>query len=367
MTIRVLELHHHAVRTGPTQAETDAARDFYCEVLGMSADAGRRVRSTIPGYWLDVGDAAQLHLIGTTGGGAELLAALPANATPAMRAGAGIDPSEPHVALGVADVVAARAELERRAIPYRVVERAQPERQQLFLRDPAGNVVELHQVGTCRCLARSRSASADGYLRTQGAVMFADMRGFTTLAERLSPDAVVPLLNEFFTVLTDITDAHGGTVYNMAGDGLMAGFGVPSTDGDPSAHAVVAAREMLAAFAGIARRWKRVLDVDTGLGIGINAGDVIAGNVGSQAHRSYTLIGDTVNVAARLSQRARAGEALFPRGVKRALDALNLLGTRMPVLELPTLQLRGRSTPVEIWCLPADERVDFRAADPQPA
>lgn len=348
MAIKVLELHHHAIRVGPTQAEADAVRDFYVNVLGLVPDVGRNVRSRMPGYWLDAGDRAQVHLMGVAGTGTDL--------------GDGIDPSLPHVALAVADVAAARAELERLGVPHRALERvAGPDALQLFLRDPAGNLVELHQVGSCRCVARSRTATSSSpdaaYSRGQGAVMFADMRGFTTISERLSPDAVVPLLNEYFTLLTDITDAHGGTVFNMAGDGLMAGFGVPEWREDAPGRAVAAAREMLGNFGEVARRWKSHLDIDTGLGIGINAGEVIAGNVGSATHRSYTLIGDTVNVAARLSQRARAGEALFSAGVRRWLGAV---GATLPLLELPSLQLRGRASPVEIYCIPAQERIDFR-------
>ncbi len=352
MTLKVLELHHHAIRAGATAAETDAGRDFYCDVLGLAVDPAR-ARFAIPGYWLDVGDHAQLHLIGFEG---------PFDADP-------IDPTRPHVALGVTDVGAARTELAARGVPHRVLEgRGGPTTMQLFVRDPAGNVVELHQVGTCRCTPRSRVEEPVAYARVSGAVMFADMRGFTGLAERLAPDAVVPLLNEYFTVLTGITDQYGGIVYHMAGDGLMAGFGVPAPDASQppcapdaaASQAVEAAREMLSRFGELARRWKRALDVDTGLGIGINAGEVIAGNVGPAAHRSYTLIGDTVNVAARLSQRARAGEALFSRVVKHSLDALGRGGAR--ALPLPSLQLRGRASPVEIWCLPAEERVDFRPA-----
>lgn len=346
MTIKVLELHHHAIRVGPTQAEVDAVRDFYVDVLGLAPDPGRSVRSRIPGCWLDVGDQAQVHLMGVAGVGADL--------------GDGFDASAPHVALAVADVAAARAELERRGVAFRALERATgPDSTQIFLKDPAGNLVELHQVGACRCVARTRAAAepAAGYSRVQGAVMFADMRGFTTFSERLSPDAVVPLLNEYFTLLTDITDAHGGTVFNMAGDGLMAGFGVPEWHDEAPGRAVSAAREMLANFGDLARRWKSRLDIDTGLGIGINAGEVIAGNVGSATHRSYTLIGDTVNVAARLSQRARAGEALFSKVVRQWLGAQ---GAALPLLELPSLQLRGRTSPVEIYCIPAEERIDFR-------
>jgi class 3 adenylate cyclase len=348
MAIKALELHHHAVRVAPSAV--DEVRDFYVDVLGLQVDPGRRVRAGFPGHWLDVGDHSQLHLMGIEDA-----------------ASADIEPTQPHVALAVADIVVAREELERRGIPHRALDRPQgPHATQVFLRDPAGNLVELHQLGTCRCAARSRTGTADvePYARVQGAVMFADMRGFTGLAERLRPDAVVPLLNEYFTVLTGITDQHGGTVFHMAGDGLMAGFGVPPAEDPTQPHedaaerAVAAAREMLTSFGMLARRWKAALDVDTGLGIGINSGEVIAGNVGSAAHRSYTLIGDTVNVAARLSQRARAGEALFSSDVKRSLDAR---GCRdVPALALPSLQLRGRAMPVEIWCIPADERIDFR-------
>jgi class 3 adenylate cyclase len=357
MAIRVLELHHHAIRVGTTAAEADAVRDFYVEVLGLGVDAGRRVGRGTPGYWLDVGDSAQVHLMGVAG----RLDDEP------------IDPSAPHVALAVGDIAATAAELALRGIPHRVLNgSAGPASAQVFVQDPAGNVVELHQLGSCRCVARTRAAASataaagatDGYARVQGAVMFADMRGFTGIAERLAPDAVLPLLNEYFTVLTDITDEHRGTVFHMAGDGLMAGFGVPPGEDPAIAHddaserAVSAAREMLTRFGDIARRWKRALDIDTGVGIGINAGEVIAGNVGSAAHRSFTLIGDTVNVASRLSQRARAGEALFSRVVKRSLEARGRMDVR--ALPLPSLQLRGRAMPVEIWCIPAEERVDFR-------
>lgn len=351
MGIKVLELHRHAVHVSGTPGALEAVRDFYVDVLGLPSDPLRRARTT--DCWLDVGEQGQIHLVTTP----------PAAAL-------GLDPldvGEPCVALAVADIVAARAELARLGIPHRAVERPMsPAATQLLVRDPAGNVIELHQAGACRCVPRARAAvDTDGYARVQGAVMFADMRGFTGLAERLQPDAVVPLLNEYFTVLTGITDDHGGTVFHMAGDGLMAGFGVADEDtqeahDDASDRAVTAAREMLSRFGDVARKWKRSLDIDTGLGIGINAGELIAGNVGPATHRSYTLIGDTVNVAARLSQRARAGEALFSHVVKRSLDARGR--TDVPALPLPSLQLRGRAMPVELWCIPAEERIDFRPA-----
>ena len=161
---------------------------------------------------------------------------------------------------------------------------------------------------------------AQTQVRTRAAVMFADMRGFTAISEQLNPVEVVALLNEFFALLTEITFEYDGTVFNMAGDGLMVGFGVPIEQADGSARAIAAARRMLDRFAVLAEQWRERYDVETGLGIGINVGEVIAGNVGSAAYMNYTIIGDTVNVASRLGQRARAGEMLFSDAVKHSLD-----------------------------------------------
>ncbi|MFO1455236.1 MAG: adenylate/guanylate cyclase domain-containing protein [Steroidobacteraceae bacterium] len=341
MTIQVIGLHHHAVRVAPSPLEIDRARSFYADVLGLAVDPARISNSGTPGHWLQAGMFGQIHLIGAAG-----------------RRGddpQGIDNTEPHVALAVADLGAARAELERRGIPFRISGAARgPEYTQLFLRDPAGNLIELRQHDAAQ--AARGAGETGGYTRVKSAVMFADMRGFTRVSERLSPTQVVPLLNEYFELLTGIAVDHGGTVFSMAGDGLMVGFGVPTEQGDASKRAVQTAREMLARFGRLSADWKRRLDVETGLGIGINTGEVIAGHVGSAKFTSYTIVGDTVNVASRLSQRARAGEALFSSGVRADLDD----DDGLPLLELPALQLRGRAAPVQIYCLPAAERIDLR-------
>jgi len=344
MPIRILELHHHAVRVPASADGADQVRDFYGRVLGLAPDRGRPDIPGVPGHWLNTGSHAQLHLMGAEGR--------------LMDLGLGIDPSAPHVAFAVEDIAEARRELQRLGIEFRVLQGVVGTgSEQVFLRDPAGNLVELHQIGSCRCTAASRAGEQPGYTRVWSAVMFADMRGFTGISERLSPTDVVPLLNEYFSLLTDIAVGHGGTVLNLAGDGLMAGFGVPREQLDAPDRAVDSAREMLDQFGQLAADWKRRLGIDTGIGIGINAGEVIAGNVGSRNYTSYTVIGDTVNVAARLSQRARAGEALFSSSVKRVLDEH---GRQVPMIELPALQLRGRAEPVEIYCIPAADRVDFR-------
>lgn len=195
-------------------------------------------------------------------------------------------------------------------------------------------------------------------IRAHAAVMFADMRGFTGISEKLKPAEVVELLNEFFALLTDITFQYDGTVFNMAGDSLMVGFGVPVEQDDGAFRAISAARLMLDQFAALARHWKLRHDIETGLGIGINIGEVIAGNVGSPAYMNYTIIGDTVNVASRLGQRARAGEMLFSDAVKRSLDGA---GFDCAALALPPLVLRGRTQPIDIFCVPTGQRIDFRA------
>jgi len=190
--------------------------------------------------------------------------------------------------------------------------------------------------------------------RAHAVVLFADLRGFTSISEQLDPHRVVPLLNEYFSLLTEITFRHEGTVFHMAGDCLMLGFGVPLAQPDCAERAVRAAREMLASFGALARSWKERYQIEAGLGIGINEGDVVAGNVGSSSYMSYTLIGDTVNIAARLCQRARAGEMLFSSALKRSLDAH---GLDVGATALPPLQLRGRSHPVDIFCVPLARRL----------
>jgi len=190
--------------------------------------------------------------------------------------------------------------------------------------------------------------------RSHVVVLFADLRGFTSISEQLEPPRVVPLLNEYFSLLTEITFRHEGTVFHMAGDCLMLGFGVPFEQPDSPQRAVRAACEMLMSFGELARSWEERYQIEAGLGIGINEGDVVAGNIGSSAYMSYTIIGDTVNIAARLCQRARAGEMLFSGAFKQSLDAR---GVDVGATLLPPLELRGRSHPIDIYCVPRASRL----------
>jgi class 3 adenylate cyclase len=194
---------------------------------------------------------------------------------------------------------------------------------------------------------------------TRATVLFADMRGYTGLAEQLPPAQVVPLLDEFFGVLAGATEAYGGEVFHMAGDGMMAGFGVRDPDQHGAGQALAAGRAMLRRFSHVAKRWQRECSIATGIGVGLHLGEVALGLLGPAGKRTLTLVGDTPNVAARLCGRARNGEVLFSSAVAAALDAGADLGPaigRAAFLLLPQFALRGRNGLLDIWCVPAAER-----------
>lgn len=202
------------------------------------------------------------------------------------------------------------------------------------------------------------------HVRTPRAtVLFADLRGYTGLAERLPPASLVPLLDEFLGILASAATLHGGRIFHMAGDGMMAGFGVglQSTPNDGARDALAAGHVMLQHFGALATRWRNELGFETGVGVGLHLGEVAMGLLGPPGKKTTTLVGDTVNVAARLCSRARAGEVLLSCTVAASLNIDD--GRRemyvgpIPVLQLPQFALRGRSAPLDIWCVPAMERV----------
>ncbi len=147
MAVKVLELHHHGIRVGASPEEVAKARTFYGDVLGLQHDAGRPHIPTIDGYWMDVGGTAQIHLMGVNG-------------QSKFAEGPGQDPSLPHVALAVADIRETRKELDRLGVEYWVAENVvAPQSQQIFMKDPFNNMIELHQIDTCRCVTSRRAAA----------------------------------------------------------------------------------------------------------------------------------------------------------------------------------------------------------------
>jgi catechol 2,3-dioxygenase-like lactoylglutathione lyase family enzyme len=144
MAIAVLEIHHHAVRIDSEPQQLDAVEGFYHGVLGLGVDRRRPTIGGVPGFWINVGEGGQIHLIGG------------AQPSPLAK-GPGQDPTIPHVALAVADIQATKAELDRLGISYWSMTGINgPQAEQVFVNDPCGNMVELHQVDQCRCRAANR-------------------------------------------------------------------------------------------------------------------------------------------------------------------------------------------------------------------
>src|SRR5919205_1146913 len=133
-------------------------------------------------------------------------------------------------------------------------------------------------------------------------VLFADIRGFTRLSEHAPPERVVQLLNNYFTAMSDIIFAHGGTLDKYLGDGLMALFGAPTASPDDACNAVSAAVAMQRQMQVINEQLKTDGLAEISIGIGLHTGVATVGYIGSERRSEYTAIGDTVNLSARLEQ-----------------------------------------------------------------
>lgn len=141
--------------------------------------------------------------------------------------------------------------------------------------------------------------------RRRVTVLFCDIKGFTSMSERLKPETVVEILNSYFEKVVDIIFKYQGTLDKFMGDGLMAIFGAPAEDPFQEEHAIRAALEMKAVLRDLSDQFLKQHDLTFGIGIGINSGIAIVGNIGSSKRMDYTAIGDTVNLAARLESKTR--------------------------------------------------------------
>jgi len=136
--------------------------------------------------------------------------------------------------------------------------------------------------------------------RREMTVLFSDIRGFTTASEAGTPEAVVAQLNEYFSEMVRILFEHHGTLDKFVGDMVMGLFGAPIADPGHADHAVATAIDMMAALATLNEQWRAKGQPTVDIGIGINSGEMIAGNIGSDTIMSYTVIGDAVNLGSRL-------------------------------------------------------------------
>jgi adenylate cyclase len=192
--------------------------------------------------------------------------------------------------------------------------------------------------------------------RTQAVVLLATLRGFNRLCECISPERLKPLLDEYCSLLSEITYQHEGTIFQTDGHCLLVGFGVEHGHSHGAERAFRAAQEMLTRFGELADVWRTRFRLLAGLSIGLHEGSVAAATGGGPKFTYSALIGDAVNVASRLCHRARAGEMVLSAALKHSLDARGLI---FPAMGLPPISVRGRSQPVDIFCACLQRRMNL--------
>jgi adenylate cyclase len=237
--------------------------------------------------------------------------------------------------LGIFSVIAAEVAISfdnvrsHEELARRVVERQALER---FL---SANIVE-------KILANPNEIHLGGENQVV-TILFSDIRGFTRMSERMEPHAVVELLNEYFSEMTDLIFESGGTLDKYLGDGIMAVYGAPLPKPDDPLRATQTAMEMQRALATLNRDWERRGQQALRMGVGVNTGPVTAGNIGSAKRMDYTVIGDAVNLASRLCSNAAGGQILVSD------TTYMLLNSRIPARRLEPIRVKGKETPVELY------------------
>lgn len=159
-----------------------------------------------------------------------------------------------------------------------------------------------------------------GGSRKTATILFSDIRGFTRLSERFSPEQMVAQLNEYFEEMSKIIFAYDGTLDKYVGDMIMVLFGVPKPLPDANRRAVRVAQAMQERLAALNERWRNEKRAEFSVGIGINSGEVVFGNIGSSHAMGLTVIGDHVNRAQRLEAYAKGGQILISESVNASLD-----------------------------------------------
>ena len=182
-----------------------------------------------------------------------------------------------------------------------------------------------------------------GGVEQEVCVLFSDIRGFTSMSERMEPSKVVTLLNSFFDKMIDVVFKYNGTLDKIIGDELMVLYGAPLKKTDDILNAVKTAKEMFTTLDKFNIKMLEEGYPKLNIGIGINYGKVICGNIGSEQQMNYTVIGDTVNLASRLCSAAKPGEIIISDIVYKNLD--DTIGFSLN----EKLSLKGKKQPVKNW------------------
>lgn len=178
----------------------------------------------------------------------------------------------------------------------------------------------------------------------EASVLFVDIRGFTSLSEDKTPGSIVDLLNEYFSRITESVIKYGGHLNKFAGDEAMAIFGAPISNPGHAEAAIKAALDMREEIKQFDKE-EDMDDVDIKVGIGINSGEMLAGNIGSQKKMEYTVIGDNVNVASRLTSMAKPGEIL----ISRQTYALIKENINLEVERRGMIKIKGKKIKVNVF------------------
>ena len=182
-----------------------------------------------------------------------------------------------------------------------------------------------------------------GGIEQEVCVLFSDIRGFTSMSERLEASRVVTLLNRFFDKMIDVVFKYNGTLDKIIGDELMVLYGAPLKKTDDILNAVNTAKEMFISLDNFNKKMNDEGFPKLNIGIGINYGKVICGNIGSEQQMNYTVIGDTVNLASRLCSAAKPGEIIISDSVYNSLKNKNGFNPNDDLI------LKGKTKPVKNW------------------
>ncbi len=193
----------------------------------------------------------------------------------------------------------------------------------------------------------------------QVTILFLDIRNFSQMADKLSPDKVVDVLNQFFERMIEVIFRHNGTLDKFTGDGLMAIFGAPLEDDQQEYHAAQAAIEMEQELDRLRQQWQAQGRDQLRIGIGIHTGIAIVGNIGSTQRMDYTAIGDTVNLAARLESATKDHDVSILLSEQTHAG----LNNRFESSYMDTIRIKGRAAPVSVYTIkgPRREREELTA------
>jgi len=191
-------------------------------------------------------------------------------------------------------------------------------------------------------------AASLGGTRREMSVLFSDLRGFTTFSEGRTPEEVIDQLNEYFAAMVEVVFAHRGTVDKFVGDMIMALFGAPLEDADHADNAVLCALAMQQRLQILNETWRREGRPELASGIGVNSGEMVAGNLGSEKIQSYTVIGDNVNLGARIESLCKEFKAEI---LTSEFTEARLTGD-YALEELGEVTVKGKTRPVKIFRVP---------------